>query len=55
MQPGPIVGNPFMKPEDTVTIANICSLERKEAVINELQPFKTPEPDGLYSVLLQKD
>ena len=32
----------------------ICSFERKEAAINEFQPFKPPGPDGLYPVLLQK-
>ena len=43
-----------MRPKDTEMIANICSFERMEAAINEFQPFKAPEPDGLYSVLLQK-
>ena len=49
-----IVDNPFMTPEDTKMIANIWSLERMEAAINEFQPFKAPETDGLYPVLLQK-
>ena len=43
-----------MKPEDTEVIANICSLERMEAAINEFQSFKAPGPDGLYPVQLQK-
>ena len=49
-----LVENPFMRPVDTEVIANICSLERMEAAINEFQPFKAPGPDGLYPVLLQK-
>ena len=49
-----LVDNPFMRPEDTEMIANICSFERVEAAINEFQPFKAPGPDGLYPVLLQK-
>ena len=49
-----LVDNPFMRPEDTEMIANICSFERMEAAINEYQPFKAPGPDGLYPVLLQK-
>ena len=40
--------------EDTEMIANICSFERMETAIYEFQPFKAPEPDGLYPVLLQK-
>ena len=43
-----------MRPEDTEMIANICSLERMEAAINEFQPFKAPGPDELYPVQLQK-
>ena len=43
-----------MRPEDTEIIANICSFECMEAAINEFQPFKTPTPDGLYPLLLQK-
>ena len=46
-----LVDNPFMRPEDTEMIANICSLERMEAAINEFQPFKPPGQDGLYPVL----
>ena len=42
-----LVGNPFMRPEDTEMIANICSFERMETAINEFQPFKGPGPDGL--------
>ena len=48
-----LVDNPFMRPEDTEMIANICSFELMEAAINEFQPFKAPGPDGLYHVLLQ--
>ena len=48
------VDNPFIRPDDTEMIANICSFERMEAAINEFQPFKAPGPDGLYPVLLQK-
>ena len=47
-----LMDNPFMRPEDTEMIANICSFERMEAAINEFQPFKAPGPDGLYPVLL---
>ena len=49
-----LVDNPFMRSEDTEIIANICSFEHMEAAINEFQPFRAPEPDGLYPVLLQK-
>ena len=49
-----LVDNPFMRPEDTEMIANICSFERMEAAINKFQPFKAPGPDGLYPVVLQK-
>ena len=49
-----LINNPFVRPEDTETIANICSFERMEAAINEFQPFKAPGLDGLYHVLLQK-
>ena len=49
-----LVNNPFMRPEDTEMIANICSFERMEAAINEFQPFEAPGPEGLYPVLLQK-
>ena len=47
-----LVDNPFMRPKETGTIANIYSFKRMEAAINEFQPFKTPGPD--YLVLLQK-
>ena len=46
--------NPFVRPEGTEMIANICSFKRMEATINQFQPFKAPGPDGLYLVLLQK-
>ena len=49
-----LVENPFMRPEDTEMIANICSFEHTEAAINKFQPFKSPGPDGLYPVPLQK-
>ena len=49
-----LVDNPFMRPEDTEMVSNICSFERMEAAINEFQPFKAPGPDGLYPVPLQK-
>ena len=49
-----LVDNPFMRPEDTKMIANICSFERMEAAFNEFQPFKAPGPDGLHPVPLQK-
>ena len=49
-----LLDNPFMRPEDTEMIANICSFERMEAAIEEFQPFKAPGPDGFYPVLLQK-
>ena len=49
-----LVDNPFMRPENTEMIANICSFERMEAAINEFQPFKALGPVGLYPVLLQK-
>ena len=32
----------------------ICSLEKMERAINVFLPFKTPKPDGIYPVLLQK-
>ena len=48
------VDNAFMRPEDTEMIANICSFERMDTAINEFQPFKAPEPDRLYPVLLPK-
>ena len=35
-----LVDNPFMRPEDTEMIANICSLERMEAAINEFNHSK---------------
>ena len=49
-----LVDNPFMRPDDTEMIANICSFERMEADIDEFQPFKASRPDGLFPVLLQK-
>ena len=49
-----LVDNPFVRPEDTEMIANICSFERMETAINKFQPFKSAEPDGLYPELLQK-
>ena len=49
-----LVNNPFMRHEDAEMNANICLFERIKAAINEFQPFKAPEPEGLYLVLLQK-
>ena len=49
-----LADNPFMRPEDTEMIANICSFDRMEAAINQLQSVKAPGPDGLYPLLLQK-
>ena len=49
-----LVDNPFMRPEDTEMMANMCSFERMEAAITEFQPFKAPGPERLYPVLLQK-
>ena len=46
-----LVDNPFMRPEDTEMIANICSFEHTKAPINEFQPFKASGPDRLYPVL----
>ena len=43
-----------MRPENTKMITNICSFDRMEAAINKFQPFKAPESDGFYPVLLQK-
>ena len=57
MQPfTPLYGlaeNPFMRREDNKMIAYIYSFERMKAAVNEFQPFKASEPDGLYPVLLQ--
>ena len=49
-----LVDNPFMRPDVTKMIANVCSFERMEAAINEFQPIKISGPYGLYPVLLQK-
>ena len=49
-----LVDNPFMRPEDTEIIVNICFFERMEVAINEFQLFIAPKPDRLYPVLLQK-
>ena len=35
-------------------VNSICSLEKMERATNEFLPFKTPGPDGIYPVLLQK-
>ena len=35
-------------------VSSICSLAKMERAINEFQPIKTPGPDGIYPVLLQK-
>ena len=39
---------------DDEIVTSICSLEKMERAINEFLPFKTPGPDGIYPVLLQK-
>ena len=39
---------------DDEIVNSICSLEKMEKAINEFLPFKTPEPDGIHPVLLQK-
>ena len=39
---------------DDEIVNSICSLEKMERAINEFLPFKTPGPDGIYPVLLQK-
>ena len=39
---------------DDEIVNSICSLETMERAINEFLPFKTPGPDGIYPVLLQK-
>ena len=49
-----LVDNPFMRPKDSEMIANIRLFERMKAAMNKFQPFKAPEPNGLYPVLLQK-
>ena len=43
-----------MRPKDSEMIANIRLFERMKAAINKFQPFKAPEPNGFYSLLLQK-
>ena len=35
-------------------VSSVCSLEKMERAINKFLPFKTPGPDGIYAVLLQK-
>ena len=39
---------------DDEIVNSICSLEKMERAINEFLPFKTPGPDSIYPVLLQK-
>ena len=39
---------------DDEIVNSICSLEKMERAINEFLPFKTPGPDGIYPVLLQR-
>ena len=41
-----LVDNPFMRPEATEMIANICSLERMEAVITEFYHSKLQGQTG---------
>ena len=40
---------------DDEIVSSICSLEKMERAITEILPFKTPGPDDIYPVLLQKD
>ena len=46
--------NTAVLPMHDEIVSSICSLEKMERAINEFLPFKTPEPDGIYPVLLQK-
>ena len=39
---------------DDEIVSSICLLEKMERAINEFLPFRTPGPDGIYPVLLQK-
>ena len=54
MQRAEVISEFMTTPEQNEMIANICSLERMKVAINEFLPFKTPGPDGIYPVLLQK-
>ena len=46
--------NTAVLPTHDEIVSSICSLEKMERAINEFLPFKTPGPDGIYPVLLQK-
>ena len=46
--------NTAVSPTHDEIVSSICSLEKMERAINEFLPFKTPGPDGIYPVLLQK-
>ena len=46
--------NTVVLPRHDEIVSSICSLEKMERAINEFLPFKTPGPDGIYPVLLQK-
>ena len=47
--------NTAVLPTHDEIVSSIYSLEKMERAINEFLPFKTPGPDGIYPVLLQKD
>ena len=46
--------NTAVVPTHDEIVSSICSLEKMERAINEFLPFKTPGPDGIYPVQLQK-
>ena len=46
--------NTAVLPTHDEIVSSICSLEKMERAINKFLPFKTPGPDGIYPVLLQK-
>ena len=46
--------NTAVLPTHDEIVSSICSLEKMERAINEFLPFKTPGPDCIYPVLLQK-
>ena len=46
--------NTAVLPTHDEIVSSICSLEKMERAINEFMPFKTPGPDCIYPVLLQK-
>ena len=46
--------NTAESPRHNEIVSSICSLEKLKRAINGFLPFKTPGPDGIYPVLLQK-